>query len=167
MDYEKELNTLILASTSTGSNPFSGYELQEEVIETKVINETNETNKKCVLTMNIQKSAKESTSDKTWNLYLTKHTLDEIATMRGLKQNTIKEHFITKLPDERVNVEDLMPLETYDEIKGAFDTLGNEPLGIIKQQIRYDISYTDIKIVKRMLFGAEEPKNDVKQVSLI
>jgi len=167
MDYEKELNTLILASTSTGSNPFSEYELQEEVIEPKVINETNETNKKCVLTMNIQKSAKESTSDKTWNLYLKKHTLDEIATMRGLKQNTIKEHFITKLPDERVNVEDLMPLETYDEIKGAFDTLGNEPLGIIKQQIRYDISYTDIKIVKRMLFGAEEPKNDVKQVSLI
>jgi hypothetical protein len=164
MDYKKELDRLQSESVSVSSmdpNPFSQYELQEEEIESpdvKILAIDNDP---------VGKSKKESTSDITWRLYLQKHTPDEIATMRGLKRNTIKEHFVSKLPDERVNVEDLMPLETYNEIKSAFETLGNEPLGIIKQQIKYNISYTDIKITKLIMFGVEEPKNDIKHINLI
>ena len=156
VDYQKELDNL----RSVETNPFAQYELQEEEIEmpdVKVVVVDNDA---------VCKSKKESTSDITMRLYLQKHTLDEIVVLRGLKRNTIKEHFAAKLPDDRVNVEDLMPLETYNEIKSAFDTLGNEPLGIIKQQIRYNISYTDIKITKLMLFGLDEPKNDVKHITL-
>ena len=57
-----------------------------------------------------------------------------------------------------------MSLETYNEIKNAFDTLGNAPLSVIKQQIRYNISYTDIKIVKVMMFGHAEPADTVKHI---
>ena len=159
MDYEKELDKLQIETDGSSTNPFSQYELkEEEMVKTVFINPAGADS--------TQIPKKESTSDITWNLYLQTHNLDEIATMRGLKKSTIKEHFIAKLPDERINIEDMMSLETYNEIKSAFDTLGNAPLSVIKQQIRYNISYTDIKIVKVMMFGHAEPADTVKHIAV-
>ena len=100
-------------------------------------------------------------------MYLQNHTLDEIAELRGLKKNTIKEHFLAKIPDERIILEDLMSSETYHEIKAVFDELGNEPLNVIKPHVKYSIGYTDLKLVKYAMFGKEEVKSTVKHITLV
>ena len=53
---------------------------------------------------------KETTADKTWALYLEHFDLQKIATIRGLKKNTILEHMITKLPDDRIRIEDMIDM---------------------------------------------------------
>tara|TARA_Y100000389_G_C17463934_1_gene523941 strand:+ start:126 stop:1994 length:1869 start_codon:yes stop_codon:yes gene_type:complete len=165
MDYAKELEKLT-------TNPFEEFELKEE----EVVEESPQEDGLKVIRLEAPppqaippkaKPQKESTADITWNLYLQKHTLDEIAELRGLKKNTIKEHFLAKIPDERIVLEDLMSSETYHEIKAVFDELGNEPLNVIKPHVKYSIGYTDLKLVKYSLFGKEEVKSTVKHITLV
>ena len=112
---------------------------------------------------------KESTADKTWALYLEHFDLQKIATIRGLKKNTILEHMITKLPDERIRIEDMIDMDIYNEIKKVYDIMGNEPLHVIKQQVRWSIGYNELKIVRNSMFGGSREdieKRDVKQIDI-
>jgi ATP-dependent DNA helicase PIF1 len=171
MNYAKELDKL-------NANPFVEYELKEEENEKEQeACEKRDDGVKCVSLGIVsslphpppgaKKVAKEPTADITWDLYLQKHSLDEIAAIRGLKKNTIKEHFLAKMPDERIRLEDLMPLETYQEIKAAFEEFGNEPLSVIKPHVKYSIGYTDLKLVKYALFGKDDaPPSTIKHIIL-
>lgn len=108
---------------------------------------------------------KETTADKSMALYLEHHNLDKIAELRGLKRNTILEHIISKMPNEKIKPEELIDLSVYNEIKAIYDVLGNAPLNIIKEQLRWSISYNEIKVVKYSLFNDDDEKQ-IKQINI-
>ena len=47
--------------------------------------------------------------------------------------------------------------------------MGNEPLHVIKQQVRWSIGYNELKIVRNSMFGGSREdieKRDVKQIDI-
>lgn len=147
------------SSTKTLSmDPFLSFRYEEPNIE-----------KAKKVYINNSPKKKESTADKTWALYLEHFDLQKIATIRGLKKNTILEHMITKLPDDRIRIEDMIDMDIYNEIKKVYDIMGNEPLHVIKQQVRWSIGYNELKIVRNSMFGGSREdieKRDVKQIDI-
>lgn len=76
---------------------------------------------------------------------------------------------ITKLPDDRIRIEDMIDMDIYNEIKKVYDIMGNEPLHVIKQQVRWSIGYNELKIVRNSMFGGSREdieKRDVKQIDI-
>lgn len=178
VNYEKELKKL-KEYKSTLKSVVSDKELEEESIEEEtktltmapttldsilVFNAPPTPNEEKPKKIQREKShvKKETTADRSWNLYLEHHDLSKIAEIRGLKKNTVLEHIVSKLPDDRIVIEELMSLDTYKEIREVIDALGpEEPLNIIKQNLRWNISYTDIKIAKYSIPSKENTNKEI------
>ena len=69
------------------------------------------------------------------------------------------------MPNEKIKPEELIDLSVYNEIKAIYDVLGNAPLNIIKEQLRWSISYNEIKVVKYSLFNDDDEKQ-IKQINI-
>lgn len=96
-----------------------------------------------------------SATDKiTLDLFLQGKSIEEIAIIRELKENTIHEHLLLYLPHEQIPLDRFMTQKEFDEIKSVFALLGKDSLlKRIKESISLDVSYQNIKIVKKILFG--------------
>ena len=160
LDYKMDLNE--------NSNPFASYELVEE----DVIEESLPSRPK-VVKKSVVKEPKKPTQEVSFDLFLNANqTVDDIAQNRGLKSGTILEHILKYLPHKDITATRLMPEATYNEIKAAYDVTGQEtPMKFIKDSLRHSISYTEIKIAHKILFGnnsenVDVPSNNVKIVRL-
>lgn len=185
LDYEKELEILEAEQSKLKSvgndNPFAEFELKEDSYETPEPAPVSDVKDVSFQPMNIQqhmqmqaasskpkvrsvqsdKGTLGGSGRKTWTYYLENKSLDEIAEIRGLKKSTILQHIVDHLPDDRAKPEDLICMDTYREIKQVYDIMGNEPLSVIKQQLRYSISYNEIKIVRAFEFGNQHNTKEV------
>jgi hypothetical protein len=133
-------------SKVSAGNPFASYELVEEEClpsRLKVVKKSAVSDKK------------RPTQEVSFDLFLKENkTIEEIAIDRGLKSNTILEHILKYLPHKEVPVTRLMSEATYNEIKAAYDVAGPEtPMKFIKDSLRHSISYTEIKMCNKILFG--------------
>jgi len=146
------------AQQQADCNPFASYELVEE--EPLLTNH-----------MNVIKTG--STQEVSFDLFIKANkTVEEIAKERDLKSGTILEHILKYLPHKEVPITRLMSEATYNEIKAAYAVAGQETsMKFIKDSLRHSISYTEIKIAQKILFGETEkvvivPSNTVKLVRL-
>jgi len=160
LDYKMDL--------SENSNPFASYELvEEDVLEERLPSRPK------VVKKSVVKEPKKSTQEVSFDLFLkANQTVEDIAQNRGLKSGTILEHILKYLPHKDITATRLMSEETYNEIKAAYDVAGQEtPMKFIKDSLRHSISYTEIKIAHKILFGNNSenvavPSNNVKIVRL-
>ena len=155
IDYEKELKKRKMHS----KNDILQEEHYEEKEEKSVFLKNLDITDKIVSSP----KKKESTYDKTWQLYQENKTIAEIAELRGLKKNTVLQHFTEILPNNQVNMEDLMSKDIYEKIKNVFDELGNISANAIKEQLPWSISYMEIKLVRLIMYGKE---NETKTINL-
>lgn len=115
----------------------------------------------------IETLSKEPTSKVSFALFIEGKTVEEIAQFRGLKPNTIMEHVIQCLPDERVQVDRFMTEADAKEIKACFDVVGPDvPLKMIKDSVSDRITYDQIKAYQRMCFATTTPDPTIKKIKL-
>ncbi len=150
IDYETEIAEMI--KETPNSNVFEQYThtelIQEDYTQSKQIVKVVKQGE----TKGIQ--IKEPTSKTSFTLFVEGKSIDEIAQIRGLKQNTIMEHVIQCLPDERVSLDRFMTEEEAKEIKGCFDVVGPDvPLKMIKDSVSDRITYDMIKAYQRICFA--------------
>ena len=104
--------------------------------------------------LKVIKLDKTPTDKITFDLFIQGKSVDEIALIRSLKVNTVYEHVILNLPDENVKFDRFMSEREYNKIKDVCILLGKDALlKTIKDSMNEDVSFENIKIVKKMLFG--------------
>ena len=96
---------------------------------------------------------KEPTDKISLALFIEGKSIDEIATIRGLKPNTIFEHIVSNMPHPQISADRLMTQDEFNEIKAVFDVSGNTSLNMVKENVSSRITYNHIKVVQRVMYG--------------
>ena len=91
-----------------------------------------------------------STFDQTKKLLRQGLTIEEVAQRRGLAHRTISEHLERLVRSgEEIDLRPLMPLpERFEKIRAAFEETGGSFLAPVKEILRDDFSYDEIRLVK-------------------
>lgn len=93
-----------------------------------------------------EKTPKQDTRLVTYNLYLSGKSIDEIVKERGLTRVTIENHLISCLENGMdLNLEKYVHTEYKNEIENAIKEIGIEKLKPIKEALRDEITYFDIR----------------------
>jgi ATP-dependent DNA helicase PIF1 len=102
--------------------------------------------------LKVQKCKK--TTDKiSLEMFMEGKSIDEIAMTRRIKPETVMEHLLSNMPNEAITYDKFMNTETYDYIKDAYHVLGSDSsLKVIKDHLPRYVSYTQIKVVRNLLF---------------
>ena len=91
-------------------------------------------------------------------MFLEGKSLDEIAESRRLKPATVVEHLVANIPHEGLSYDQFMTEDEYVEIKNVYDVFAeNVPMKIIKDNVSAGVSYTNIKIVRNLIYGNTGP----------
>jgi len=97
---------------------------------------------------------KQATDKVSLEMFLAGKSIDEIAESRRLKSATVVEHLVTNFPHEGLSYDQFMTEDEYVEIKNAYDVFGeNVPMKVIKDSVSASVSYTNIKIVRNLIYG--------------
>ena len=98
--------------------------------------------------------APKKTTDKiSLDMFIEGKSIDEIAMSRRIKSETVMEHLLSNMPHESITFDKFMNTETYEYIKDAYQVLGSDSsLKVIKDHLPRYVSYTQIKVVRNVLF---------------
>ena len=156
IDYEAEVANMTKDVAKDATNLFEQYAFKEPV---ELVVEEYAQAKPSLKVVKQGKSGdspqiKEPTSRVSFTLFAEGKSVQEISQIRGLKPNTIMEHVLQCLPDERVQVDRFMTEEEASEIKACFDVVGPDvPLKMIKDSVSDRITYDMIKAYQRICFA--------------
>ena len=78
-------------------------------------------------------------------------TVEDIASIRELTENTIFGHLASFIPSGKIKIIDLMPEEHYNELKQVIPTLTFENLSDLKNQLDDKFSYAELRLVLNAL----------------
>jgi hypothetical protein len=155
IDYETEVADMIKDSTTNQFEQYA-YKDPQDVQENTELGTEDYVEAKPIKKIVKQRDPrdalpKEPTSKTSFALFAEGKSVQEISQIRGLKPNTIMEHVIQCLPDERVHVDRFMTEEEAKEIKACFDIVGPDvPLKMIKDSVSDHITYDQIKAYQRI-----------------
>lgn len=94
---------------------------------------------------NVSSKVKEDTRIVSYNLYKDGKSIDEIASLRGLKKSTIESHLVKCFElGMDIDLEKDVHTQFEDLIYDAIDKLGLEKLRPLKDFLPDDVSYLDI-----------------------
>lgn len=97
---------------------------------------------------------KQATDKVSLEMFLDGKSIDEIAESRKLKSATVVEHLVANVPHEGLSYDQFMTEDEYVEIKNAYDVFAeNVPMKVIKDSVSGGVSYTNIKIVRNLIYG--------------
>jgi len=96
---------------------------------------------------------KKTTDKVSLDMFIEGKSIDEIAMSRRIKSETVMEHIVSNMPNDAITYDKFMNKETYEYIKDAYQVLGSDSsLKIIKDHLPRYVSYTQIKVVRNLLF---------------
>lgn len=96
---------------------------------------------------------KKTTDKVSLEMFMEGKSIDEIAMARRIKSETVMEHLLANMPHESITFDKFMNTETYEYIKDAYKVLGSDSsLKVIKDHLPRYVSYTQIKVVRNLLF---------------
>jgi len=99
------------------------------------------------------RAPKKTTDKVSLDMFIEGKSIDEIAMARRIKSETVMEHLLTNMPHESITYDKFMNTETYEYIKDAYQVLGSDSsLKVIKDHLPRYVSYTQIKVVRNVLF---------------
>jgi ATP-dependent DNA helicase RecQ len=89
----------------------------------------------------------------TLDLYHQGFSISEIASQRGMKDNTVGDHIIKLIESNyEVNIDRIVPLDRQTIIKTAIEKVGANLLSPIKAELGDEFSYEEIKLIRAKFF---------------
>jgi hypothetical protein len=97
------------------------------------------------------KAPKKSTVDITYELWLDKTSIQDIATIRKLTPQTIESHLVKLIQSKKVSVRDILPQDKIKELGEAFKHYKEESLTAMKEQFGDKYSWDELRMFKASL----------------
>lgn len=98
-----------------------------------------------------EKQPKKPTTQITYELWIEKNSIEEIANLRKLTVGTIYSHFIKLIQDKAVSINDIMPEDKIEKLSKAFYGYKEESLNALKEQVGDDYTWEELRIFKASL----------------
>lgn len=98
-----------------------------------------------------EKTPKKATSQITYELWIEKNSIEEIAALRKLTVGTILGHFSKLIQDGAVRIQDVMPQDKIEILTEAFYGYKEESLNPMKEQLGDAFSWDELKLFKASL----------------
>ena len=98
-----------------------------------------------------KKETKKPTSQTTYELWIEKNTIEQIAEIRKLTVGTIMGHFIKLIQDKAVTINDIMSEDKLALLVKAFENYTEESLNPLKEQVGDAFSWDELKLYKASL----------------
>lgn len=99
----------------------------------------------------IQKSEKKVTTDITFELWLKKKTIQEIADFRKLTPQTIYGHLAKLIAQKKIKISEIIPKNRIKDLEKAFKDYGDKSLTEIKAEVGDTISWDELRLFKATL----------------
>ncbi|WP_395066690.1 helix-turn-helix domain-containing protein [Flavobacterium sp.] len=100
---------------------------------------------------NTDKIPKKATTQVTYELWIEKNSIAEIALLRKLTEGTILSHFTKLIQDKAVNVKDIMPEDKIEALSKAFYGYKEESLNALKEQVGDAFTWEELRMFKASL----------------
>jgi hypothetical protein len=97
------------------------------------------------------KIPKKSTVQETYELWLEKNTIKEIASIRKLTIQTIYSHIAKLIETETILITDVLPAKKIQELTKVFKGYKEETLNTLKEQVGNKFTWDELKIFKASL----------------
>jgi hypothetical protein len=97
------------------------------------------------------KGPKKSTVQETYELWLQKNSINEIAAIRKLTVNSIETHLTKLIEAGTISISELLPLDKLEELGIVFKDYKGEPLSEIKERFDNKYSWGELKMYKASL----------------
>jgi uncharacterized protein YpbB len=97
------------------------------------------------------KAPKKSTVQETYELWLEKNTVAEIAAIRKLSVQTIDGHLIRLIQARTIAITDVLPKDKLQELAEAFRGYKEESLNNLKEQVGEKFTWDELKMFKASL----------------
>jgi uncharacterized protein YpbB len=97
------------------------------------------------------KVPKKSTVDITYELWLDKNSIQDIATIRKLTAQTIESHLVRLIQSKKLSVQDILPQDKIKELREAFKHYKEESLTAMKEQFGEKYSWDELRMFKASL----------------
>ena len=98
-----------------------------------------------------EKTPKKTTTQITYELWIEKNSIEEIANLRKLTVGTILSHFTKLIQDKAVSINDIMPEDKIDILNKAFYGYKEESLAPLKEQVGDAFSWEELRMFKASL----------------
>ena len=100
---------------------------------------------------NTEKTPKKSTIQITYEYWVDKNSIEEIANLRKLTVGTILSHFTKLIQDKAVSITDIMPEDKIEALTKAFYGYKEESLNPMKEQLGDAFSWEELRMFKASL----------------
>ncbi len=100
---------------------------------------------------NTEKTPKKSTIQITYEYWVDKNSIEEIANLRKLTVGTILSHFTKLIQDKAVSITDIMPEDKIEALTKAFYGYKEESLTPMKEQLGDTFSWEELRMFKASL----------------
>ena len=100
---------------------------------------------------NTEKTPKKSTIQITYEYWIDKNSIEEIANLRKLTVGTILSHFTKLIQDKAVSINDIMPEDKIEALTKAFYGYKEESLSPMKEQLGDAFSWEELRMFKASL----------------
>jgi uncharacterized protein YpbB len=97
------------------------------------------------------KQPKKPTTQITYEFWIEKNSIEEIANLRKLTVGTIYSHFTKLIQDKAVSINDIMPEDKIDKLSKAFYGYKEESLNALKEQVGDAYTWEELRIFKASL----------------
>ncbi len=98
-----------------------------------------------------EKTTKKSTIQITYEYWIDKNSIEEIANLRKLTVGTILSHFTKLIQDKAVSINDIMPEDKIEALTKAFYGYKEESLNSMKEQLGDAFSWEELRMFKSSL----------------
>ncbi|MBC7495284.1 MAG: helix-turn-helix domain-containing protein, partial [Flavobacterium sp.] len=95
-----------------------------------------------------KKETKKPTAQVTYELWIDKHTIDQIAEIRKLTAATIFGHFIKLVQDKALAINEVLSADKIEALSEIFKNYTNESLNPLKEQVGDTFTWDELKIFK-------------------
>ncbi|MEL1239874.1 helix-turn-helix domain-containing protein [Flavobacterium flavipallidum] len=97
------------------------------------------------------KEPKKSTIEETFELWIAKNSIEDIANIRKLTVQTIEGHLVKLIQGKRISISEVLPQDTIDELAEAFKFYKEESLTPMKEQFGEKYSWEELRMFKASL----------------
>jgi uncharacterized protein YpbB len=98
-----------------------------------------------------EKTPKKPTSQITYELWIERNSIEEIANLRKLTVATILSHFTKLIQDKAVSINDIIPEDKIEILSKSFYGYKEESLTPMKEQLGDDFSWEELRMFKASL----------------
>ena len=97
---------------------------------------------------NDEKGIKKTTVEETYDLWLEKNSVEDIARIRKLSVQTIETHLVKLIQAKKIEISDVLPYDKILALREAFQFYQEESLGPLKEKYGDEFTWDELKMFK-------------------